>query len=201
MQPNNWTKVGPNRPKKQGVYQPNHPQCLNVYGGITKFGVSKLHEVASSSKHKSTFKNQKVKISSNITLEEYGYVLKKTLLSEGRVMFGAHGMSFWTLQQDNDGAHGKATCVVKEWSKRNACTVKLLPKRAPNNPDLNLIENVWAFVQGKVDALGCNSFKEFRKAVHDQFAAVPLSMLNHLYKSMPHRLTSVVGNRGDKAKY
>ena len=30
----------------------NHPQCVNVYAGITKYGVTKLHVVAGSSKHK-----------------------------------------------------------------------------------------------------------------------------------------------------
>lgn len=201
VQPSRWAKVGPNRPKKQGVYRPNHPQCLNVYGGITKFGVSKLHEVAGSSKHKSSFKNEKGQVASNITKEEYGHVLKKTLLPEGRRLFGAGGVSSWYFQQDNDPAHGKAGDVVAEWNEQYSSSIQLLPKSPPNSPDLNLIENVWGYVQAKVDGLGCKSFEEFKEAVHEQFAAVPLPMLQHLYRSMPNRIASVVENRGDKTQY
>lgn len=201
VQPTRWNKTGPNMPKKPGVYRPNHPQCLNVYGGITKYGVSKLHEVAGSSKHKSSYKNKKGNVASNITQEEYGHVLEDTLLPEGKRIFGEQGMGFWKLQQDNDRAHGKAAPKVEEWSKKHASMVRLLPKWPPNSPDLNLIENVWAYVQGKVDALGCQSFEEFRNVVHQQFAAVPLSMLSNLYKSMPKRIACVVTSEGDKTKY
>ena len=55
VKPFRWQKYGPNKPRRHEVYQPNRPQCLNVYGGITKFGLTKLHEVAGSSKHKSIF--------------------------------------------------------------------------------------------------------------------------------------------------
>lgn len=201
VKPVRWAKVGSNRPKKQGVYKPNHPQCLNVYGGITKYGVTKLHEVAGSSKHKSSFKNEKGEISSNICKEEYGHVLRDTLLPEGRRVFGTHGTSCWTLQQDNDPAHGKAASVLAEWNKKNSSSIQLLPNWPPNSPDLSLIENVWAYVQAKVDEEGCQSFEDFRKVVHDQFDAVPLSMLRSLYKSMPNRLAIVLENGGGKTKY
>jgi transposase len=180
VQPTRWNKTGLNRPKKPGVYRPNHPQCLNVYGGITRYGVSKLHEVAGSSKHRSSYRNKKGDVASNITLEEYGHVLDDTLLPEGKRIFGGQGISSWKLQQDNDRAHGKAAARVAEWRKKNASMVRLLPDWPPNSPDLNLIENVWAYVQGKVDALGCQSFEEFKNAVHHQFAVVPLSMLRNL---------------------
>lgn len=201
VQPFRWNKTGPNMPRRPGVYVPNHPQCLNVYGGITKYGVSKLHEVAGSSKQKSIYRNKKGNVASNITLGEYGDVLDKTLLPEGKRIFGGQGMSSWKLQQDNDRAHGKAAARVAEWRRKNASMVELLPNWPPNSPDLNLIENVWAYVQGKVDALGCQSFEEFKNAVHQQFAAVPLSMLSNLYKSMPKRIASVVHSEGDKVNY
>ena len=196
-----WAKLGPNRPMKQGVYRPNHPQGLNVYGGITKYGATKLHEVAGTSKHKSSFKNKKGKVASNICQQEYGHVLRETLLPEGRRVFGTHGTSSWTLQQDNDPAHAKAASVLAKWNEKNSSNIQLLPKWPPNSPDLNLIENVWGYVQAKVDELGCKSFEDFRKAVHGQFAAVPLSMLTNLYKSMPKRMAIVLGKGGGKTKY
>jgi hypothetical protein len=201
VQPYRWEKVGPTRPKKKAVYRPNHPMCLNVYAGITKFGVSKLHEVAGSSKHKTSFKNKQGGVASNITEEEYGHALKETLLPEGRRLYAAQGVSSWWLQQDNDPAHGKAADVVRAWNKKYASSIQLLPKSPPNSPDLNLIENVWGYVQAKVDQLGCQTFEQFKEAVHQQFAAVPLAMLQNLYKSMPNRIACVVQNEGDKTKY
>ena len=196
VKPCRWQKYGPNRPKRHEAYQPNHPQCLNVYGGITKFGVTKLHEVAGSSKHKSTFTNKKGKTATGICASEYGHLLEKTLLPEGQRLFSAKGISCWTLQQDNDPAHGDAAGVVRGWSEKKPSNARVLPNWPPNSPDLNLIENVWGYVQGNVDALGCQSFEEFKNAVHEQFKAVPSSMLSNLYSSMGKRLHSVVEKGG-----
>ena len=140
-------------------------------------------------------------MSSNISAEEYEQVLKKTLLPEGQRLFSGKGISYWTLQQDNDPAHVDASGVVKQWSKKNKSNAMVLPNWPPNSPDLNLIENVWGYVQGKVDEMGCQSFEDFRVAVHEQFKAVPSSMLNNLYTSMKGRLASVVEKGGDKTKY
>jgi hypothetical protein len=55
-------------------------------------------------------------------------------------------------------------------------------------------------VQAKVDRLGCQTFEQFKEAVHQQFAAVPLAMLQNLYKIMPNRIACLVQNEGDKTK-
>ena len=36
-----WVKKG----QKRQAYTPNHPMVLNVYAGITKYGVTKVHKV------------------------------------------------------------------------------------------------------------------------------------------------------------
>lgn len=61
----------------------NHPQCLNVYAGITKWGVTKIHVVAGSSKHKTTHKNKKGQPASSITASEYFDVVSGTFLPKG----------------------------------------------------------------------------------------------------------------------
>jgi len=201
VQPCRWQKVGPNRPRKQGVYQPNHPQCLNVYGGITKHGVTPLHEVVGSSKSKQSFKNKKGEVAKNICAAQYNSVLKETLLPGGQRLFSGQGISCWSLQQDGDPAHVDAKGVVEEWSKKNRSSATLMPKWPPNSPDLNLIENVWGYVQARVDALGCKSFEEFKEAVHKQFQAVPSSMLTNLFNSMKVRIACVVKKQGGKTGY
>ena len=201
VQPCRWHKIGPNRPTRHGFYQPNKPLCHNVYGGITKFGVTKLCEVAGSSKYKSTFKNKKGEQARNICTAQYKHVLVTTLLPGGQRLFGGAGFSSWTLQQDNDPAHLDAVGVVREWGEKNKSHVRVLPNWPPNSPDLNPIENVWGFVQAKVDALGCKSLEEFKNAVHEQWNAIPSSMLSNLFTSMKGRLASVVAEKGGKTKY
>ena len=201
VRPLRWQKVGPNVPKREGVWQPSHAQVLNVYGGITPYGVTKLHEVSGSSKIKSTYLTKKGKPSSNICQAEYKAVLHKTLLPEGKRLYGIKGVSSWVLQQDGDKAHNQARREVAEYNEGKGCSIQLLRDWPRNSPDLSPIENVWGYVQQKVDALGCSSYEQFRAAVHEQFAAVPAAYLRTLYNSIPKRLQLVVEMEGDRTGY
>jgi hypothetical protein len=71
-----WVRVG-TKPTATIV---SNPQCVNVYAGITKHGVTFCHVVAGTSKHKSIYVNKKGQPSRNITAVEYKDVLEKTLL-------------------------------------------------------------------------------------------------------------------------
>ena len=128
-------------------------------------------------------------------------MLAETLLPEGRRLFSTGGISCWKLQQDNDPAHKVAEQVVKDWNQKHSSAVSVLPNWPPNSPDLNLIENVWAWVQARVDEKGCKNFAEFKAQVLQQLAKVPKSMIDKLYKSMRGRLSSVIENEGGKIKY
>jgi transposase len=142
VMPTQWVEKG-NKPK---AFKPTHPQGLNVYAGITKFGATICHVVAGSSKHKSKYTTKAGKPAKNITTKEYEEVLTKTLLPEGRRIFRSRGMTTWVLQQDNDPSHKEAPSVVEKWSKQQSCNTIVLPKWPPNSPDLNPIENLWAIV-------------------------------------------------------
>lgn len=186
----------------EGVFRPNKPTCYNVYGGITRFGVTKLHAVTGTSKAKSNFKNQQGQAARNITKGEYREVLNQTLLKEGRRVFSAQGLSSFVLQQDNDPCHNVAGEVIGEWNKRGgAGLVQLLPDWPPNSPDLSPIENVWAWVDAEVAGMGCKTFEEFCRAVDKTFASVPESMLKNLFDSIPKRLRTCIANDGHSTGY
>lgn len=181
----------------EGVFRPNKPTCYNVYGGITRFGVTKLHAVTGTSKAQSNFKNQQGQAARNITKGEYREVLNQTLLKEGRRVFSAQGLSSFVLQQDNDPCHNVAGEVIGQWNKRTgAGLVQLLPNWPPNSPDLSPIENVWAWVDAEVAGMGCKTFEEFCKAVDKTFASVPESMLKNLFDSIPKRLKTCIAHKG-----
>ena len=179
------------------VWSPNNPNSYNVYGGITVHGVTRLHEVAGSTGRESVFRTLGGKEARNITTDEYSDVLEQTLLPGGETAFGRQ----WVFQQDGDPAHGHAIDVLNRWNSARRARVSLLEEWPGNSPDLNLIENVWSWVQANVDKKGCSTFKEFKKEVRVQFAAVPQSMLTSLYSSMPKRLDEVIKNGGRRTKY
>lgn len=199
VHPIRWVS-GATRGSSKAVNQPNHAQVLNVYAGITKYGTTAVHVVAGSSKHKTTFKNQQGKPARNITTAEYKQVLQ-TLLKEGQKLFSVQGISTWVLQQDNDPTHSCAAVELQKWNASKGSSVQLLSPWPPNSPDLNLIENFWAWVQQQVDKQGCKSFEEFKQAVIQHIAGVPKQHLTHMYDSMKARLADVVANGGGPTKH
>jgi hypothetical protein len=194
-----WVRVG----ERRTAAKVNHAMAVNMYAGITKFGVTKPHFVAGTSKMVTSFTNNKGKMARNITTEEYKHVLASTLLPEGKRLFSAHGVSNWVLQQDNDPTHKKAAAAaLKEWNQASpGGSVTLVPNWPPNSPDLSPIENVWSYVDARVGAAGCKTFDESQKKVMTTFKELPHNILNNLYMSMKSRLAQCIERLGAKTDY
>lgn len=170
--------------------KPNRPSALNIYAGITIYGITKSHVVSGTTGFKTTFKNLKGKPAKNINSNEYQVVLEDTLLPEGKRLFGNNGVSNWVLQQDNDPAHKRGSkAALEAWNKSHPCNnINLLEDWPPNSPDLSIIENVWAWVQQKVEAAGCQTFTQFKMCVFHHLKHVPKSMIRNLFKSVKRRV-------------
>lgn len=199
VKPARWVFEG--EEESDDVFQPTNPQCVNVYAGISPYGMTAMHIVADTSKHKSIHKTKQDKPARNITRSEYIQVLKDTLLPEGTRLFKKGNIRQWYLQQDNDPTHAVAADVVQEWNQTHGAIVKLLPNWPPSSPDLNIIENVWSLVQQEVNRLGCQSFDEFQLAVEETFASVPQDIVANLYTSLEKRMELVVQKEGGYTKY
>jgi transposase len=180
---------------------PNHPMALNVYCGVSRYGVTSFHMVAGTSNYQSQYYNQKGQPAKNITKQEYRDVLMKTLLPAGQRLLGGRGLTLWVLQQDNDPTHSVASTTIAEFNKAYNSSIKLLDKWPPNSPDLNIIENLWSYVEGKVRARGCETFQEFMAAVKEELASVPQKVITSLYQSIPKRLAIVIRKKGGKTGY
>jgi transposase-like protein len=194
-----WVRKG----KTRVAYCPSKPSGLNIYMGITRWGVTKPHIVSGTTGVTSTFKNQKGQVARNITISEYQQVLGQTLLPEGRRLFSTKGLSSWTLQQDNDPTHKKASQIaVAMWNQKHpGATVQVLKNWPPNSPDLSPIENLWAWAQAKADIAGCHNFKEYKACVFKTLKEVPQSILNKLFLSMKKRVLDCKSKNGGKTKY
>jgi hypothetical protein len=199
VKPVRWAFEG--EEEHEAVFQPTNPQCLNVYAGISPYGMTALHVVAGTSKAKTYHMTKAGKPAKNITRSEYQEVLMNTLLPEGTKLFNLKGVKDWYLQQDNDPSHGVVGTVLQDWNQSHASNVQLLPNWPPSSPDLNIIENVWAWVQQKVNRLGCKDFEAFKQAVVDTIAAVPEDMILNLFSSLKARMKAVVEKDGGYTKY
>lgn len=203
------TKVKSKRwiPKSKGgkhgnkCWQPNKPQVVNLYMGITKFGVTKVHKVTGSHGIKSNYKTKKGQPARNITAHEYEDVFD-TFLKEGKRIFTTQGMSSFIVQQDNDPTHAKV--AGKKVSACNVVDPRFhvdVMKWPPHSPDLSPIENVWGIVQRQVDALGCQSFNEFEHDVVEKLHDLSKETLVSMYKGMKERMRLVIKANGGRIKY
>lgn len=183
------------------AYQVNHASVVNVYAGLTRFGLTKLHVVAGTTGHKTNHSNKKGGAARNITTSEYEEVLKQTLLPEGRRLFGNNGISSWVLQQDNDPTHKQAPQVVKAYNQVHGCSIKVLSNWPPSSPDLSLIENIWAILQARLDAKGCKTFQEFKEALISEAKAIDGKVAQRLFDGMKDRVRECLQKEGNLTKH
>ena len=160
------------------------------------------HEVAGTKGLKTPFTNSKGQSARNITSEEYGTVIKETLLPGGRRLFSqGGGLASWTYQQDNDPSHKLASSHINAWNTLHGSSVKLLPNWPLNLPDLNTVQNAGVCTEAKINATGCKTLGVFKAMVHKICKEVPLTMMENMYSSKPKRMRLVVEKGGEKTGY
>lgn len=200
------TAVGPGYWAHKGeevrAFKPNHPMCYNVYGGISSFGVAKLHKVIGTSGYHSCYRNKLSVVSKNITTAEYADVLLGILGEAGRV-FSRQGITTFRLQQDNDPTHmGGSKQAVKSYNNgMHGGAVRIIEDWPPNSPDLSPIESAWGIVQQRVNARVCNTFQEFKDAVDEEWEGLEPAEIQHLMLSLPHRMQQCLKAHGAKLPY
>lgn len=197
VKPVQWGRKG----ERREAATLNRPMAVNIYAGITMHGVTACHMVAGTSKYSSPFLTKQGKPARNITAGEYTAVLQQTLLPGGQKLMLGRGVGGWVLQQDNDPTHRVAAIVVQGYNKAYGTHISVLPYWPPHSPDLNPIENVWSYVEARVNARGCNTFDEFKAAVIEELQSLPKAFLSRLYMSMHKRLAKVISRGGDKCGY
>jgi hypothetical protein len=198
-----WVKVGSQRvaPKV------NHAMVVNMYAGITPFGVTKPHLVAGTSKHKSIYFNKKGQPSKNITGQEYKDVV---LMYLGHFCLRGKG-SF----QPEEYHPGLCSRTMIQHTRRQPwklwvsggrstlahmfiCFLVTLPTAQISTL---YIENVWSYVQQEADSMGCETFDEFQTQVLRIFQNLPSPMIEILYASMRKRVHACLELDGGKTKY
>lgn len=101
------------------------------------------------------------------------------------------------LQQDNATPHVSRSTVA--WLARRR--VPLLPDWPPCSPDLNVVENAWAYLAKQLIGQTFTSEDALWNAVSAAWAQVPHAFVRKLYASIPRRLQAVKKAKGGSTPY
>lgn len=162
--------------------RPNHNAQVHVYGGITAYGKTSLRRVTGTTGHPEKYYNSKGQMT-GVGAEEFQEVLGQTLVPEAQQIFAAAGVQQWSLLQDNAPAHTAGTTKTFISSHN----IPVLAGWPPNSPDLNPIENAWAWCKQRVYSKHHNTLDELWTAVQEAWAALPLPLCENLMASMQRR--------------
>jgi mannose-6-phosphate isomerase-like protein (cupin superfamily) len=102
----------------------------------------------------------------------------------------------WFLLHDNAPTH--TSNESKAWLHNNGIDLIEFP---PHSPDLNPIENLWAYLKRRIDNRCPSNKAELMEILNEEWAAIDREFLASLAHSMIDRCKAVVACRGFKTKY
>lgn len=134
-----------------------------------------------------------VHIESTMTAEKYIDILCENL-EESVLKLGLE--NDFIFQQDNDPKHtAKASTKFFKNSK-----IKLL-EWPPQSPDLNPIENLWSYLDEKIDKTNVSNKTNYFEALQHAWERIDKHYVEKLVESMPRRLEAVLKVKGGHTKY
>lgn len=165
---------------------------LCVYGGVSFKGKTPLVFVTGSSHIAPTYKLRNGQRHSGVGVEEYINIMEAHLIPAGRKL---HGDKLVYLH-DWSGCHNSR--AVKSYQCAAGLTVMNdFPSRSP---DINIIENVWAWIDPQLGKKKYNTLDSFQAALNDAWDTVPEQMLKKCAGSMKARLRAIVKAGGRRIK-
>jgi hypothetical protein len=170
-----WAPAADDVPAQPAV---KHAPKLHVWAGMSYYGKTELFI-----------------FTGNMDAEFYEGILKERLLPDATHMFGGRP---WLFQQDGDPKHNSTR--VQAWLRQH---VRFIAKGSwpANSPDLNPIENLWAYLQQRVYAREPRTLAALQRIIEEEWAAIPIENLQRLVNSMPRRLAAVRYNHGGATSY
>ena len=146
---------------------------ITVWGGFTADGPRPLHRIQGN-------------------LNAAGYI---AILTEHVLPLNLPGQGTM-FQQDNATCHTAAT--TRRFFETNG--IELLPWPA-QSPDLNPIENVWSYIQQRVDLHEIHGFEQLWNVTLRVWNEMPADYLQNLINSMPRRIREVIAAHGGSIPY
>lgn len=161
-----------------------------VYGAVSSKGKSKLAFVTGSSGVDKTYKMPSGQRYMGVGAEEYINIMDAYLIPAGRMMHGDDLEYF----HDWSGCH-KSRAVK---AHQQAARLKVMADFPPRSPDINIIENVWAWMDSQLRRKRYTSLDTFKDAITEAWNAVPIELLQNCVGSMQARLKAIIAAGGDR---
>jgi DDE superfamily endonuclease len=152
---------------------------VTVWGMITAHGVGRI-----------------VRIEGNLTAVLYREILEDDALGTFSDL-NLNPRKF-IFQQDNDPKH--TAKIVTSWFTENR--IRQLPW-PPSSPDINIIENLWDYLDRLVRARDPlpRTEEDLWVALQEEWVNIPLDYIKKLYASLPDRIRAVYDAKGGNTRY
>lgn len=98
---------------------------------------------------------------------------------------------------DNDGRH-PSHAWLQYMARRRLRPIRPWPS---NSPDLNPIENVFAWMKASVEQAAPTTRPDLEAAIREAWRSYPIESTERLMDSMTDRLQAVIDNKGRRIKY
>lgn len=165
-------------------------KSVEVWAGITYFGVTKLYFIERTTKNK-----EKEKFTAGRFLDE----ILRPALKEIQEIFATNGVNDWVFQQDGDSKHTAA--VVQGFLQKNTPAFINKEEWPPNSPDLNLIENLWKCTVDKLKSRHPQTLESFKRMLQKEWRSTELEVVRALFDSWSDRMNAVLEANGGHTKY
>jgi transposase len=126
-------------------------------------------------------------------------VLKQGI-DEINQIFISKSMRKWCFQQDGDTKH--TSKQVQDYLHANTPSFLQSDEWPSNSPDLNIIENVWDYMDQHLYPHSCTTIKGFKRRIQNIWKqTITDEYIQSLYDSVPRRLQEVKKLKGETINY
>lgn len=155
-----------------------HPIKIHLWGCFSKKGFGTLHL-----------------FTENLNAAGMVKIYGKALLPTARSQFITKNED-WILQEDNDPKHRSRLCT--SWKLEKGIVTLDWPAQSP---DMNPIENVWAYIKMKLRERPTYNLKQLTREIRRIWRALPVKYAENLVESMPRRCQAIIDSAGDFTAY
>ncbi len=123
--------------------------------------------------------------------ERYLGILQNFLLPSILLRFNNEEIHNVTFQDDNARPH--RAIIVRNWLADQHFQTTMWPAYSP---DLNIVENMWAYLAKRVNARNSTSNEILINFVNEEWNNITAQHCTNLFASLPRKLANVVERRG-----